>query len=378
MLFWMLAAVLTLGACLAVLVPMMRRGPERQADAAHDVEVYRDQLAEIDRDVARGVLSTNDAETARAEIARRILKADRAAATDGAQSGTGSATMRVAATAAILAVPLLSWGLYGMTGSPDLPDQPLQARLERNPADSSMAELVARAERHLAANPEDGRGWEVLAPIYLRMSRHADAANAFRNAIRLSGPSAQREIGLGEALAALAGGMITADAQAAFERALELEPGHPRARYLIAVGHAQEGDTETAAEIWRAMLTDLPADSPWRGAVTTALRQLGHDEQPPVPGPTSEDVAAAAALTDDERGQMIASMVAGLDERLRENPGDGAGWQRLVQSYVVLGRTDDARDALRRGMAALGAQSEDGVRLAALAGSLGLRGGDQK
>ncbi len=213
MLFWVIAAVLTLGASLAVLLPLAG-GPKTSSDGpSHDLEVYRDQLSELDRDVERGLIQPAQADQARAEIARRILRLDPAA--EKATSGKSSGFSRLLATAAVLAVPLVSWGFYAGLGSPDLPSQPLAQRLTKNPADSTVDELVAQAEAHLAANPSDGRGWDVLAPIYLRMQRFPDAVTAYRNAIRLDGESAARQAGLGEAIASEAGGIVSSDAQAA-------------------------------------------------------------------------------------------------------------------------------------------------------------------
>lgn len=370
MLFWIVAAVLTLCACLAVLLPAMRVRGRAVADADHDLEVYQDQLGELERDAARGVIDAVEAEQARAEIGRRIIKL--AAERKQAGSGGSGRLGRIVATIAVLAVPVASWGIYAAIGSPNLPAQPLQARLEKNPADSSMQELVARAEGHLAANPEDGRGWEVLAPIYFRMGRYNDAVVAYRNAMRLQGVTAAREIGLGEAIAANAGGMITTEAQAAFERALEIEPDNAKARFLLATGFAQEGRTKEAETMLRTMLDGLAADSPWRGAVGQALAQLGVEADPARPGPSADDMEAAALMSDNDRAQMIENMVAGLDQRLRDNPQDAEGWRRLVQSYVVLGRMEDAGDALKRGVEALGDEGEAAGNLVAFAAERGV------
>jgi cytochrome c-type biogenesis protein CcmH len=278
--------------------------------------------------------------------------------------------------AAVLAVPLVSWGVYAEIGSPDLPSQPLAARLEKNPADSTVDELVARAEAHLAADPDDGRGWDVLAPIYARLGRYQEAVTAYRNAIRLDGETAQRESGLGEALAGAAGGMITGDAQAAFSRALALEPGQAKAGFFMASALAQEGKVAEALNAWQAMMIALPADSPWRNAVAQAVEEantrLAAAEGATAPGPTQEQIDAAAGMSDVDRNAMIETMVASLDEKLRQNPRDVEGWQRLVRSYQVLGRGDEARDALKRGIAALGEGSTEGKQLAGFSASLGL------
>lgn len=297
MLFWVIAAFLTLGACLAILLPMSGRGKRREAPGAHDLEVYRDQFAEVDRDAARGLIGKTEAEQAKAEIGRRIL---RAGAPDRYASGRDrSGALRWMGLAAVLALPLASWSIYAAIGSPELPAQPLQERLAKNPAQNTLEELVARAEAHLAANPEDGRGWEVLAPIYLRMGRDEEATVAFGNAIRLLGVSAAREAGLGAALAR------TADA----------------------------GDPEA--------------------------------------GPTPTEVDAAGEMSTADRG-AIEGMVASLDERLRRNPRDLEGWKRLIRSYMVLGKPDEARDALERGVEAVGADTVEAREMEVFSAGLGM------
>jgi cytochrome c-type biogenesis protein CcmH len=375
MLFWVVAAVLTLAACLAVLVPLVRRPASKDSGKSHDLEVYRDQLGEVERDAARGLIGQNEAEQARAEIGRRILQLG--------DQGTGTAkelarpATRVAAMAAVLAVPLVAWGLYAIIGSPDLPSQPLRERLAKNPTDSTVDELVARAEAHLAANPKDGRGWDVLAPIYLRIGRPSDAVTAYRNAIKINGDTAGRESGLGEAIAMAAGGMISAEAEAAFERALELEAGYPKARFYLAGALVQEGKLNEALGAWRALLAALPEDSPWRlpteQAIAEAERRFAAADAESAPnGPSQDEIDAAAEMSPEDRTAMIETMVAQLDEKLRANPRDAEGWRRLLRSYQVLGNAKAARDALQRGVAAFGAGSDEAKELEAFAVSLGL------
>ncbi|MER8560497.1 c-type cytochrome biogenesis protein CcmI [Mesorhizobium sp. M0520] len=374
MLFWVIAAILTLGASLAVLLPLAGGSKNASAAGDHDLEVYRDQLAELDRDMARGLIQPMEAEEARAEIARRILRLSNAGHADDTATQPSRST-RLVATAAVLLVPLVSWGLYGQLGSPDLPSQPLSERLAKNPADSSVDELIARAEAHLAANPSDGRGWDVLAPVYLRMQRYADAVAAYRNAIRLDGDSAARQAGLGEAIANAAGGIVSAEAQAAFEAALKLDPANPKASFYLAMGMAQEGRIAEATAAWQKMLAALPQGSPWRGAVEQALAESAARSvasEAPAKGPTAEDIDAASSMSPQDRQAMISTMVAGLDEKLRQNPRDEEGWMQLVRSYAVLGKTDQARDALNRGIAVFGADSDQARKFTAFAASLGV------
>ena len=373
MLFWVVAALLTLAACLAVLLPLVRRPSVADTSKSHDLEVYRDQLGEVERDASRGLIGPAEAEQARAEIGRRILRLGPSEA--AAAPVASPPVMRAAGMAAVLAVPLVAWGLYAFLGSPDLPSQPLQERLAKNPADSSVDELVARAEAFLSANPKDGRGWDVLAPIYLRIGRAGDAVIAYRNTIALNGATAARESGLGEAIAMAAGGMVSAEAEAAFKRALALEAGNAKAQFYLASALVQEGKLEEAASAWRTMLGALPADSPWRApteqAIAEAERRMTVAGGEPK-GPSQEQIDAAAEMSAEDRNAMIETMVAQLDERLRANPQDAEGWRRLVRSHQVLGNADAARDALQRGVAALGAESEEAKGLQAFAASLGL------
>lgn len=373
--FWIIAVALTFIACLAVLMPILSRRHETVADTSFDIEVYRDQLSEIEADEVRGLIGNEEAAEARAEIGRRILRTSEQQGSEKRE--TAAQTTRWLALAAVAAVPLLSWGIYSVTGSPSLPGQPLQTRLDKNPAENTIEELIARAEVHLAANPEDGRGWDVIAPIYVRVQRYGDAVIAYQNAIRIVGSDVRRQAGLGEALAAQNGGAIGAEARQAFERALAHEPGDGKARFFLAVADAQAGRLDEAIAAWQGVIEDAPENSPWRVAASRALetamenRETAGDE-PAERGPDAGDVAAASEMPVEDRMAMIDTMVAGLAARLEENPLDREGWQKLIRSYVVLGRQDDARSALERGLDALKEAPGEADALSAFAAGLGV------
>jgi cytochrome c-type biogenesis protein CcmH len=138
---------------------------------------------------------------------------------------------------------------------------------------------------------------------------------------------------------------------------------------------AQEGRNDEATAGWQALLAMLPQDSPWREAVVAALSRAGKPKAGPgetAGGPTRDQIEAASSMSAEDRGTMIETMVASLDEKLRQNPRDWDGWSKLVRSYMVLGKADQARDALKRGVAAFGADTDEARRLAAFAASLGL------
>lgn len=377
MTFWIVTIALTAAVALAVAMPLWRSTNTGTSDDEHDVEVYRDQLDELERDIARGVIAGDQADLAKAEIARRLIKADEAAArSNTSESHSGPGISRSIVLTSVLAVPVVSWTLYGSIGSPAEPDQPLAERLARAPALNSIEELVARAEKRLQSHPEDVQGWEVLAPIYLRLNRFDDSIAAYQNTIRLGGASVKRKAGLGEALVGKAGGRVSPEALGFFKEALELDSKDARSRFYIATAKAQSGEIAEAAEIWRALAQDLSPDSGMRRAVMTALataeQRLGTDVAPAAPGPTAEDVKAAGEMNSDDRLAMITSMVEGLDERLREDPSDIEGWKRLMRSYLVLDRKRDAQLAYDRALSAFEPRSAEAGQLREFAGTLGL------
>jgi cytochrome c-type biogenesis protein CcmH len=364
MLQWIAMAVLTAAASLAILAPLYRTRLGGNADRAA-AAIYRDQLAEIDRDVARGIIAATEADAARAEIGRRLIKE---AAAEPAPARRGD--IRLAVLAGAVGVPLAAIALYLAIGAPALPDAPLAARQSTPLADQDPAILLASVEAHLATAPEDGEGWAVIAPVYARLGRHADAAKAFANAIRILGSDAEREGGLGEALTAANEGIVTREAREAFERALALDANAVRPRFYLARARGQDGDTPGAIAAWRDLLDDAPAGrAPW---VYLARAELARLEGSPTRGPTEADIAAASSLSVEERIAMIDGMVVSLAERLATEPNDPEGWARLIRSYVVLGRTGDAAAALARAREIFAGDTARQADLAALARALGL------
>jgi len=370
MALWLLFALMTAAAIFAVLWPLGRVRTSAAVD--NDLAVYRDQLDEIGRDQTAGLIGEAEAEAARIEVSRRLLAAaDAGQAAPSAPGGT--MRRRMASLAALIALPLIAAGLYLALGSPELPGQPLASRDITPLQERSLDRLVANVESHLEKNPEDGRGWEVVGPVYMRMGRFDDAVKARRNSLRLNGPSADREADLGESLLAEANGVVTAEAKAALERALTHDPKHNKARFLLGVAAQQDGQPEKAAAIWRAMLQDMRAGSPWIGMVRQALARIDPSSAS-APGPSAEDVAAANEMQPEDRNAMIRGMVERLAERLKQDGSDVDGWLRLVRAYTVLGDRDRALSALADARRALGQDADKLRRLDELSKELKLEG----
>ncbi len=243
---------------------------------------------------------------------------------------------------------------------------------------ANVTELIAKVEARLREHPEDGQGWDVIAPIYLKLGRFREAAAAFANAARIEGETARRLAGFAEATVLAADGVVGEEARLAFEKILKSDPRRPEPRFWLALAKEQDGKLADALADYKALLADTPGDAPWREAVEGRIAEVsrripGADKAGPrAPGPSAADVAAAERLAPEDRARMIAQMVDGLAQRLERDGRDLAGWLRLVNAYAVLDRKDDARAALTRARQNFPADEKALAELAALAKSLGL------
>jgi cytochrome c-type biogenesis protein CcmH len=349
MTLWLIFALMTAAAIFAVLWPLGRR---KTGSGGTDVAVYQDQLAEIARDRAAGLIGEPEAEAARVEVSRRLL-----AAADAAETQTHAAAplpiwrRRATALSGLLLLPAGAAALYLAIGSPDLPGEPLGPRLAAVHQNKSVESLIAQVEEHLRSHPDDARAYQVLAPVYLRLGRFDEAVIALRKILALSGESSDREADLGEALTAAANGVVTAEAKSAFDRALALDKNDLKARFYDGLAAEQDGNREKAAAIWRSLLAEAPPGAPWIDTVREALQQAGGtppQSAAPVaaaPGPTTQDIAAAVGMNEKDRDDMIRGMVARLADKLKQDGSDVDGWQRLLRAYVVLGEHDKATAA---------------------------------
>jgi len=344
-------AAMTAAAVGAVIWPLTRKRDRDRSGS--DVMVYRDQLDEIERDLATGLIGKSEAEAARVEISRRLIAAEESSRTTLPVSSPASGRrQRIAAAVALLALPVLAGGLYLWLGSPQL----ASAQQERAPqaAQANVQGLISQVEGYLQRNPQDGRGWEIVAPVYMQLSRYSDAVRAWRNALQLLGESAERDANLGESLTAEANGVVTAEAKAAFVRAANLDHTLVTARYYLGLAAEQDGDRAKAAKIWRDLIAEAPAGAEWVPEVRKALARVDGSSGVP-PAAAEGPIAAAPNAPNEQQSAMIKGMVERLAARLKQDGSDAEGWARLVRSYRVLDEPDKALAAMADARQALAA-----------------------
>ena len=372
---WLVMAILTGFALVLVLWPFCRAAPAAPERA--DIAFYQAQIAEIDADMRRGLVDFAGAEAARALAARRLLALDQLE-TPPATSSAWARRLAIALT--IVTIPAVAMGLYARIGRPDLPDQPLTGRIlpappalvkAPPPAEKAAVETeVVRIEKHLAAHPDDGGDFELLAPIYQGLGRFDEAVHAREEALRLLGPTAQRHAALADAMIAAREGMVTIEANDHLELALALDPKLAQARYYSALGAAQDGDFDRARKIWTALDAETPAGAPLKRALQQKLAALEAPEAQPATGAAD----AIAAMPAEAQQKAIRAMVEQLAQRLGQQGGDAESWMRLIRAYKVLGEPDKARAALKDAHKALKRDPAALKALGALAQELGLDG----
>lgn len=362
MLIWIIFATMTGVAIFALLWPLGRAQPGFFGDAADAKSLYRAQLSEIERDVARGLIAPQEAEAARAEAARRLLRATDEVAEAVGETESSLRRRRASSAITLSCIPLFALLVYGAYGSPDVPDLPLSARLQTDSSQQDFALSLARIETHLATNPGDGRGWSVLAPVYLRQQRYDEAARAFAAAIRNGQDTAEMQAGLGEAQILAAGGVVTNTARESLAEAIKRDAGNARARFFLAIGLEQDGDGAGATRALQDLLNGAPGDAPWAQAVRERLARLEAEA-------TGRSIAA---LPTQDQQAAIRGMVAGLAERLRDGGGSREEWVRLIRSQAVLGDKAAARTAIATARQRLAQDASALTELDALVGELGL------
>lgn len=373
--FWLIAAVGAAACLLAVFTPLLRAVSRGTRRASHDLQVFRDQLREIESDLARGVLSADEAEATRIEVSRRLIAAADAEASETiVQAAPRRLSHRLGLP--MIAAALLAGGtLYAQLGTPGFGDQPRAERLAHQAAaranrpDQAMAEeivaagaapsqqpqediaLVERLRESLRDRPEDLEGHRLLARSLAALDRWAEARAAQADVVAILGEDvgAQDLIDLAELGILAAGGYVSPQSEAALDRATALDSALPVGRYYSALTLMQGGRPDLAAPIWRALVLEGPPDAPWIAAARAGAEEAAQlaGLPPPVfpdqaPGLYAEAFAAAEAMSPEERHAMIEDMVGRLADRLATEGGSPADWARLIRALGVLGREDEA------------------------------------
>ena len=371
MILWLILIAITAGVLVPLCVPLFREYRPAPPRARRELAIYRDQLAELQREADAGRISPTEAKLAEPEIQRRILAS--AEARDPAEVAAAPTRRWVAPVALVLIatiIPIGAFAVYLSVGSPGLPSyrfDPVRAAADAK-AQQQAAEMAMLAEKlvaRLRQEPNSLKGWVLLAGLYRSMNRTAEAAQAYGRVYELSGRDVRYAGDYGDALILAAGGDVTPSAQALFEHVMRADASEPRARYYLGLAKAQAGQAREAIAMWRSLEIDSPSDAAWLPTVRDMIAAVGAKagidpasvpatSTAPIrlaPGPTAGDVAAAQSMSPDEQQKMIGDMVAGLARRLQANPGDLEGWKRLGQSYVVLNEPAKAQEAYAHAVA---------------------------
>ena len=363
MTIWFVFALLAALVGATVFVPLARRRAGPTARMRFDRAVYRDQLAEIERDRARGVLSEEESAAARLEVERRLLATATAVQTPARPAGAPTGAHWLLAAVLTVLVPVGALGIYLLHGAPALPDQPYWARAAERALVGSkggggvdLEQAAAALQAKLKDNPGNGDGWFLLARTEAALGHWQRSAAAYHQALALTQQRPDIAAAYGEMLVLAADGVVTPAAHDAFAAALAREPKNPSARFYMGLALAQGGDPQGAIAAWQQLLADAPADAPYASLVRERMAATAKAAGLPVPasaggaapapGPSADDIAAAGAMTPEQRAQMIQGMVDRLAERLKDQPDDLQGWLRLARAYGVLDQNDKAADAL--------------------------------
>lgn len=387
MAFWLIIGATTLATIMILARRMLHsRGQSvaTEGDTARlssDMKVYRDQLSELERDVARGTITSQDAERARIEISRRLLDADKAAKAKAAAVDAPDGLSRLALAFSAALITCGAFGLYWIMGSPDHPDlgrekriamsnemrasRPTQAEVEADmpvwagppvEAPEDYLKLIDGLRNAVTKHPDDPRGLDLLAQHEAAIGNMVAAREAMAQLIDLKGESATPDdyVRQADLMINAAGGFISPEAEDMLESALRLDPTHQLARYYTGLMFAQNGRPDLGFRLWRGLLEEGPDTAIWWSSVRSQIDSLaahaGVDYTPPaarpatsdLTGPSAEDIEAAEGMSQEDRTAMIQGMVEQLSNRLATEGGTPEEWARLITVLGVVGDTDRA------------------------------------
>ena len=369
--FWIATVALAVAMAGLLMFALVRGHRSTGPAEAFDLQVYRDQLTEVDREVQRGVISQEDAERLRTEISRRILAADAKAQASGDRGGQPrSLGFAVAAVIGVMVVGGSYW-LYGQLGAPGYGDRGLAQRLEmaeraradrpsQQEAEAQMpvtgnpdmqpeyAALVQRLRGAVAERPDDLQGHVLLARSEAAMGNYAAAYAAQQRVVSIKGDAATAKdyADLADMMVLAAGGYVSPEAEMALEATLARDPENGVALYYIGLMMAQTGRPDVSFRVWDRLLRQSPPDANWLPPILAQIEEMAYragvsDYRVPqvagTPGPTAEDMDNAAQMSPEDRQEMIRGMVGQLSDRLATEGGTPEEWARLISSLGVLG-----------------------------------------
>ncbi len=379
-LFWAIATALVVAVAL-ILVQVLRHAAEARGEHP-DLKVYRDQLAEVDRDLARGTLTAEEGQRLRVEVARRLLEADRTLKAAKAPGAQGNLLWAVAILVVVLGGAL--W-LYSRLGAPGYADLPLSLRLDiateqyKSRPDQAaavastppapqpdpspeFAALMDKLRAAVVARPDDAVGLELLARNETALGNYQAALTAQAKLLDILGNAASldQQLMMAHILVAEAGGYVSPEAEAWIVQVLEHDPKHPMARYLSGLMWAQVGRPDRAFALWQPLLNEGPADAPWQAAIRSDIQEVAKQagikfSLPEAEGPSMADVQAAGEMSAEDRQAMIETMVGQLESRMLSEGGPVEDWVKLMGALGVLGQPDRAKAALSAAEKALAA-----------------------
>jgi len=365
---WIIGAFACLIAIGFIVRPILSPSQGDIGAGAKDLALYKDQLREVESDLARGVLSADDAEASRLEISRRILAADKRAQAEQAGNVASKSANKVLAIGTGTAVLLGSLGLYTALGQPSMPDQPLaqrlaaaaearanrpsqtdvEARIEEQPveADPDYIALVEKLRVAMTEKPDDEKGWRLLALHEFRLGNYRAARVAQDRIMELVGDNATPKdlIDHAEIMIVATNGYVSPQAEAALSKAIKADARDGRARYYSGLTMAQNGRSDVAYRLWAGLLEEGPVDAPWIPLIQAQIGQVARDAgidtgDTNIPGPSADQIEAANDMSAEDRQDMIRGMVNGLSERLATEGGTPQEWARLIRALGVLGET---------------------------------------
>lgn len=401
MTFWIFASAIAILALVAMLWPLLRPKMQTVVRSSYDMQIYKDQLKEVEADLARGTLTEAEAKASRTEVSRRLLAAADAVAGETTSGNAPKGASLLISGITAVAVLAGGYGLYQQIGVPGLPDLPLAERATQRPSQEEVETALAQIDdtdnglpditqvdpKHLALveqlkgvladRPDDLIGHRMLADNLAQVGKFTEARMAQANVMRILGDTATAEdySAYAEIMIVAANWYVSPQAETALVKALEADETDPRARYYAGILMMQRQDYQRTYQLWSQLLLDGPDDAPWipviKSQIAAVAAEAGIDISA-TRGPSDADVQAAQDMTADERNDMIRGMVAQLSERLSMEGGPVEDWVKLIRANGILGEMEAATATLHDAQDAFNTDAAATALLTTVASDIGL------